>query len=346
MTDPILSIRNLTVRTADRPDAPKILDDVSLDIQPGETLGLVGESGSGKSTLGMSILRLTPPGLAASTRGEILWQGRDLLSLSPRDMRGVRGDEISMILQDPMASLNPVQSIGVQIKEALRRRGSGTPDKPAKSLAQAAADALAEVNIPSPQDRLRAYPHQMSGGMRQRVVSAIGLAQDPDLLICDEPTTALDATIQYQFLELLKSLRQAHHMAMLFITRDFGVVARICDRVAVMYAGQVVETGPVRDIFARPAHPYTRALLASVPSTGSAPDRLPMIDGQPPAVGQRPTGCPFRTRCAQADDRCENAPQVQSITPDHSLRCWHPQGQAQTHVPNGQLAQQPAGGTQ
>lgn len=315
MTKSLLSIRDLTVRVGKGGDP--ILDGVSLDLMPGETLGLVGESGSGKSTLGMSVLRLVPQALAAGTSGTIEWRGEDVLRMPTRKLRHIRGEEISMILQDPMASLNPVQSIGVQLREALRRIGRATPE--------AAEAALAEVNIPSPADRLRGYPHQMSGGMRQRVVSAIGLAQDPKLLICDEPTTALDATIQFQFLELLKQLRQAHHMAMLFITHDFGVVARICDRVAVMYAGQIVETGPVREIFARPAHPYTRALLASVPATDRAPERLPVIEGQPPSVGHRPEGCPFHPRCAAMTEACRVAPHETVFRPDHTLRCHHPQ---------------------
>jgi oligopeptide/dipeptide ABC transporter ATP-binding protein len=319
MTGVLLSVQNLTVRTSAPPNAPTILDDVSLDVREGETLGLVGESGSGKSTLGMSVLRLTSGGLAAGTTGQILWKGQNLLGVPLRRMRKIRGGEISMILQDPMASLNPVQSIGTQVKEALRRSG-------ARNLNEAAVSALDEVHIPSPAERMRAYPHQMSGGMRQRVVSAIGLAQDPELIICDEPTTALDATIQYQFLELLKSLRAAHNMSMLFITHDFGVVARICDRVAVMYAGQIVESGPVRAIFRHPAHPYTRALLASVPTTTERPDRLPMIDGQPPSVGNRPEGCPFRPRCVHASDMCRTSPPQTELAPNHALQCWHPQG--------------------
>ena len=316
-SDPLLSIRDLTVRTSSAETAPRILENVSLDLHKGETLGLVGESGSGKSTLGMAVLRLNTAGLNSGTSGQIFWQGTDLLQLSQREMRAVRGGEISMILQDPMASLNPVQSIGTQLKEALRR--IKTPD-----LEQAATSALAEVHIPSPAERLRAYPHQMSGGMRQRVVSAIGLAQAPKLIICDEPTTALDATIQFQFLELLKSLRAAHNMSMLFITHDFGVVARICDRVAVMYSGQIVETGPVREIFKGPAPPYTRALLASVPTTGTPPNRLPVIEGQPPSVGNRPDGCPFRPRCNRASDKCHSMPPETELSSEHTLRCWHP----------------------
>ena len=311
----LLSIRNLTVRLGRGAAAPAILEDVTLDVRAGETLGLVGESGSGKSTLGMSVLRLTPPQLAEGTTGEILWDGRDILRMRGRELRALRGGEISMILQDPMASLNPVFSIGSQLKEALRRAGRD-------DLQAAAEAALSEVNIPSPADRLRAYPHQMSGGMRQRVVSAIGLAQEPRLIICDEPTTALDATIQFQFLELLRALQAAHHMAMLFVTHDFGVVARICDRVAVMYAGRIVETGPVREIFHNPRHPYTRALLAAVPTTATAPNRLPVIEGAPPSVGHRPEGCAFSPRCPLATDACRRQPAMEPLAPDHDVACW------------------------
>lgn len=317
----LLSIRNLTVRLGRAADAPAILEDVTLEVRPGETLGLVGESGSGKSTLGMSVLRLTPPTLAEGTSGEILWDGRDILRMRGRELRALRGGGISMILQDPMASLNPVFSIGSQLSEALRRAGR-------RDLAAAAEAALAEVNIPSPADRLRSYPHQMSGGMRQRVVSAIGLAQEPRLIICDEPTTALDATIQYQFLDLLRALQAAHHMSMLFVTHDFGVVARICDRVAVMYAGRIVETGPVREIFRNPRHPYTRALLAAVPSTATAPDRLPVIEGAPPTVGDRPAGCAFHPRCPLATATCQRQPATETVAPGHDVACWHAEKEA------------------
>lgn len=311
---PLLSIRNLTVRVGRGRHAPSILDDIALDLLPGETLGLVGESGSGKSTLGLAILGLTPPSLLAGTRGTIHWRGRDLVSLPRRELRQIRGREISMILQDPIASLNPVKTVGTQLKEALRRAGK-------TDVHAAAIEALARVHIPSPEERLKSYPHQLSGGMCQRVIAAMALAQDPELLICDEPTTALDATIQYQFLELLRSLRAANGMSMLFITHDFGVVARICDRVAVMYAGRVVETGPVREILARPVHPYTQALLASVPTTGHAPHRLPAIEGLPPSIDNRPGGCPFRPRCPQAIAACEDMPADVQFAADHRVRC-------------------------
>lgn len=320
MSEPLLSIRDLTVRVGPSQNAPAIIEDVSLDLQPGETLGLVGESGSGKSTLGMSILRLAAPPLDKGTSGSIIYKGRDVRKLSNRNLHTLRGGEISMILQDPMASLNPVFSIGAQLKEALRR----VPGH--RELDGAAANALAEVKIPSPRSRLKSYPHQMSGGMRQRIVSAIALAQTPELLICDEPTTSLDVTIQYQFLELLAELQKAHHMAMLFITHDFGVVAKTCDRVAIMYAGQIVESGPVREIFHNPRHWYTRALLASVPRTDEKPARLPQIAGAPPSVTRRPSGCRFHPRCEAASALCSTEPKFEIVAEGHALRCFHPAG--------------------
>jgi len=315
----LLEVENLTVRLGRAAGAPAILDGVSLQLEEGETLGLVGESGSGKSTLGLSLMRLTPPNLQAGTSGAVRYRGRDVLAMRPREMRALRGSEVSMILQDPMASLNPVFSIGAQLREALLRRDRAR-------LREREEAALADVNIPSPAERLRAYPHQMSGGMRQRIVSAIALAQDPRLLICDEPTTSLDVTIQFQVLELLKRLQAQHGMAMLFITHDFGVVAKMCDRVAVMYAGQIVESGPVAEIFRNPAHWYTRALLASVPSTGDNPERLPMIEGAPPSVTQRPEGCRFHPRCPAAQADCRIMPEVRAHAPGHLLRCHHPAG--------------------
>ena len=320
MSGPLLEICDLTVRVGTNRNAPAIIEDVSLTLQAGETLGLVGESGSGKSTLGMSILRLAAPPLDKGTSGSILYKGQDIRTLSKRKLQTLRGGEISMILQDPMASLNPVFSIGAQIKEALRRMPGH------RDLGSAAARALAEVKIPSPESRLKSYPHQMSGGMRQRIVSAIALAQAPSLLICDEPTTSLDVTIQYQFLELLAELQAAHHMAMLFITHDFGVVAKTCDRVAIMYAGQIVETGPVREIFRNPRHWYTRALLASVPRSDEKPSRLEQISGSPPSVTRRPSGCRFHPRCQAASALCSTEPAFERIGEDHLLRCFHPAG--------------------
>lgn len=316
---PLLAMRDVSVRLGARSGAPALIENINLAIRPGETVGLVGESGSGKTTLGMALMRLLPPLLDKGLSGEILYQGRNIAGLDKNALAALRGSEISMILQDPMASLNPVFSVGNQLKEGLRKNATATG-----SLEERAIRALESVKIPSPEARLASYPHQMSGGMRQRVVGAISLTRAPKLLIADEPTTSLDVTIQYQFLELLKDLQKRLGMAMLFITHDFGVVAKMCDRVAVMYAGEIVEEGPVRDIFARPAHWYTRALLDSVPTVDTALDRLPTIPGSPPTVGARPQGCRFHPRCANAQSKCRTTPPNIDVGPQHSTRCWFP----------------------
>ena len=314
---PLLEMRNVSVRVGR--GGPALIDNVSLAIRAGETVGLVGESGSGKTTLGMALMRLLPPLLDKGLSGQILYRDQDIARLGKHALSSLRGAEISMILQDPMASLNPVFSVGTQLKEGLRRHATADG-----SLQERAIRALDDVRIPSAETRLRNYPHQMSGGMRQRVVGAISIARAPSLLIADEPTTSLDVTIQYQFLELLKDLQQRLAMAMLFITHDFGVVARMCDRVAVMYAGEIVEQGPVRDIFTRPAHWYTRALLDSVPTVDRRPQRLPTIPGSPPSVGARPQGCRFHARCANAQARCLEPPVDVVVGPEHHARCWFP----------------------
>ena len=324
MTDPasaspLLEMLDVSVRLGSGHDAPALIENVSLSIRPGETLGLVGESGSGKTTLGMALMRLLPPLLDRGLSGQVLYQGTDLLRMNQRSLSGIRGGEISMILQDPMASLNPVFTVGNQLKEGLRKLATAPG-----TLQERAIEALDNVRIPSPEARLGNYPHQMSGGMRQRVVGAIALTRAPKLLIADEPTTSLDVTIQYQFLELLKDLQRRLGMAMLFITHDFGVVAKMCDRVAVMYAGEVVEEGPVWDIFERPAHWYTRALLDSVPSVTTQVHRLPTITGSPPSVGARPEGCRFHPRCPNAQAKCRTVPASVTMGPGHVARCWFP----------------------
>lgn len=316
---PLLEMRDVSVRVGRNPDAPALIENIDLTIRPGETLGLVGESGSGKTTLGMALMRLLPPLLDKGLSGEILYEGRDVAKFGKHELAAIRGGEMSMILQDPMASLNPVFSVGNQLKEGLRKNATGEG-----TLHERALKALENVRIPSPEARLGNYPHQMSGGMRQRVVGAISLTRAPKLLIADEPTTSLDVTIQYQFLDLLKDLQTRLGMAMLFVTHDFGVVAKMCDRVAVMYAGQIVEEGPVREIFARPAHWYTRALLDSVPTVDTRLDRLPTIPGSPPAVDARPQGCRFHPRCANAQARCTTAPDTVAVAPGHTARCWFP----------------------
>jgi oligopeptide/dipeptide ABC transporter ATP-binding protein len=314
---PLINISDLSVRVG--PNGPALLENIDLTIYPGETVGLVGESGSGKTTLGMSLMRLLPPLLDKGLSGQIHYHGADIAQMSKSELTRIRGGEISMILQDPMASLNPIFTIGNQLKEGLRLHATAKG-----TLEERAIASLESVRIPSPAARLQTHPHQMSGGMRQRVVGAISLARAPRLLIADEPTTSLDVTIQYQFLELLKDLQKRAQMAMLFITHDFGVVAKMCDRVVVMYAGQIVEAGPVRDIFKRPKHWYTRALLDSVPTINSAPHRLPTIPGSPPSVSARPSGCRFHPRCANAQSQCAVDMPSLDVSAEHAARCWFP----------------------
>jgi oligopeptide/dipeptide ABC transporter ATP-binding protein len=318
-TLPLLDIRSLSVRLGAGPGSPALIESIDLKFRAGETLGLVGESGSGKTTLGMALLRLLPPLLNRGLSGQMLYQGEDIAQMDQAGLTRIRGGEISMILQDPMASLNPIFTIGNQLKEGLRLHATQNG-----SLEERAIAALESVRIPSPKARLHNHPHQMSGGMRQRVVGAISLTRAPRLLIADEPTTSLDVTIQYQFLELLKDLQKRASMAMLFITHDFGVVAKMCDRVAVMYAGQIVEQGPVREIFRHPKHWYTSALLDSVPTLDQALDRLPTISGSPPAVAARPQGCRFHPRCPNARAKCLETPPIAEIAPAHDVRCWFP----------------------
>ncbi len=296
----------------------KAVDGVSFTLNEGETLGIVGESGSGKTVTSMSILRLLPPA-ARIVGGEIWFQGENLLTKSEGEMRQLRGSQLTMILQDPMMSLNPLFTIGEQIAEPLRihRHMRGT------RLLERLKELLRGVRIPSPEVRLREYPHQMSGGMRQRIVGAIGISCEPRLLIADEPTTSLDVTIQAQYLNLLKDIQKQSRLAMIFITHNIGIVAKMCDNVGVMYAGKLVERAPVRTIFNHPAHPYTEALLHAVPSLSDRSERLWSIEGQPPDLANPPAGCPFNPRCPKAEDRCrrEVPPEFQ-VGENHYTRCW------------------------
>ena len=325
MAKRLLEVENLKTYFRSQGQVFRAIDDVSLHVDENETLGIVGESGSGKSTLGLSILRLVPAARNPFIAGRILFDGRDLLALSEREMRSVRGGEISMILQDPMTSLNPVFTLGAQIEEAIHAH-----KKTGMQNARAAAiEALRQVRIAAPETRVDSYPHQISGGMRQRVVGAIAIASQPRLLIADEPTTSLDVTLQAQYLQLLKDLRAAHGMSLILITHDFGVVARMCDRVAVMYAGSIVETAPVREIFRQPRHWYTAALLASMPKLDHPRGHLPTIEGAPPRLNDLPLGCKFAPRCVQAQSICfTQMPERQSISPDHDIKCWYPRGAA------------------
>jgi oligopeptide/dipeptide ABC transporter ATP-binding protein len=317
---PLLELKNLSTHYVSQRGTRvvKAVDNVSLALDAGETLGVVGESGSGKTTLALSILRLLPTA-AANAGGEIRFDGEDLLEKSPEEMRQVRGKRIAMILQDPMASLNPLFTIGDQVAEPLRvHEGVGR-----RGAWSRATDLLKAVRISAPESRVREYPHQMSGGMRQRIVGAIAISCSPRLLIADEPTTSLDLTIQAQYLNLLRDLQRQHQLALIFITHNLGIVAKMCDQVAVMYAGRLVEWGPVTRIFDGPAHPYTRALLESIPRMGDGRDRLTAIEGQPPDLAAPPPGCAFHPRCPQAMAQCrEEAPPEATLAPRHTVRCW------------------------
>jgi oligopeptide/dipeptide ABC transporter ATP-binding protein len=320
MAQPVLEVKQLQTYffSAQGTRVVKAVDGVSFTLNEGETLGVVGESGSGKTVTSMSLLRLLPPA-ARIVGGEIWFQGENLLTKSEREMRGLRGSQLTMILQDPMMSLNPLFTIGEQIAEPLRihrhMRGS--------RLVERVKDLLRGVRIPSPEVRLREYPHQMSGGMRQRIVGAIGISCEPQLLIADEPTTSLDVTIQAQYLNLLKDIQQRSRLAMIFITHNIGIVAKMCDNVGVMYAGKLVERAPVRTIFNQPAHPYTEALLQAVPKLTDRSKRLWSIEGQPPDLANPPTGCPFNPRCPHAEDRCRReVPPEFHVGENHYTRCW------------------------
>jgi oligopeptide/dipeptide ABC transporter ATP-binding protein len=296
----------------------RAVDEVSLTLRAGETLGVVGESGSGKTTLALTILRLLPPA-ARIVSGAMRFEGEDLLAKSPAEMRRIRGKRIAMILQDPMASLNPLFTVGDQVSEPVRVHEHASR----RSARERAGSLLRAVRIPAAAQRLREYPHQMSGGMRQRIVGAIAISCEPRLLIADEPTTSLDVTIQAQYLKLLRDIQRERGLALIFITHNLGIVARMCDSVAVMYAGRVIESGPVRQIFNAPAHPYTQALIESIPRLGGGPERLTAIDGQPPDLAQLPRGCAFQARCPRVMDRCrEEEPSVTVLTDQHNARCW------------------------
>ena len=316
---PVLKVENLRTYFQTRWGTVKAVDGVSFELRKGETLGIVGESGSGKSVTMLSMMRLIPIPPGRIVEGTITLDGEDLLQLSESEMSKVRGSKIALIIQDPMTSLNPVFSIGNQVTEAIRIH----QDIPKRSVMDKALEVLRKVNIPAAESRVRDYPHQMSGGMRQRVVGAIGISCQPLVLIADEPTTSLDVTIQAQYLKLLRDLQKELNMALIFITHDFGIVAKMCDRVAVMYAGKIVELGSVRDIFNKPSHPYTEALLASVPKMEEDVDRLYAIEGQPPLLHDLPVGCPFADRCPYVMDRCrEEYPPDFPVDEGHYSACW------------------------
>ena len=318
----LLEVKNLQTHFQTRAGVVRAVDGVSFHLERGELLGLVGESGCGKSVTALSLMRLVaPPGRVVG--GEVLFEGADLLKHSEAQMRAIRGDDIAMIFQDPMTSLNPVYTVGEQIAEALRlhRRLSR------KDAKAAAVAAMREVSIPDPARRADDYPHQLSGGMRQRVMIAMALACDPKLLIADEPTTALDVTIQAQILELLDGLRKTRELAVLLITHDLGVVAEVADRVAVMYTGRIVEASPVAELFARPKHPYTEGLLRSVPKLTAAEaqklERLQTIEGTVPKLTELPPGCHFAPRCPHRMPRCTVGERIPAyeLEGDVQVRC-------------------------
>jgi oligopeptide/dipeptide ABC transporter ATP-binding protein len=319
MSEPLLSVRDLRVYFHQRDRVVRAVDGVDLQLDPGKTLCLVGESGSGKSLTALSIMRLiAPPGRIEEGSG-ITYAGRDLVAASAEQMQSIRGNEISMIFQEPMTSLNPAHTVGAQIAEAVRLH------RPVSKAAAAerALEMLRLVGVPDPRRRSSDYPHQLSGGMRQRVMIAMALSCEPKLIIADEPTTALDVTIQAQVLELLRELRDTLGMAVLLITHDLGVVAEMADDVAVMYAGRIVERGNVQDTFARPRHPYTQALLRSIPVLGMRQDqRLTVIPGMVPSPASWPSGCRFEARCDQAFDRCGEYPPLFDVG-SQAAACWH-----------------------
>jgi len=317
--DVVLEVRDLHTHFFLRRGVVRAVDGVSFAVRRGEVLGLVGESGCGKSLTALSVMRLLPKESARIVAGQVLLEGRNLVTCSTQEMRRIRGRRIAMILQDPQTSLNPVFTIGNQLREVLADRVGARRG----NLTALAAEALRRVKLSAPEQRLGQFPHQLSGGMKQRVVGAIAISRAPVVLIADEPTTALDVTIQLQYLNLLKELQRSSDMAMLFITHDFGVVARMCDRVAVMYAGRIVETGPVREVFDNPAHPYTQALIASVPKLGESVERMYTIEGEPPILHDLPAGCRFAPRCPYAEERCRASyPETVEVGAAHTAGCW------------------------
>ena len=328
MSEKILEVRDLVVQFKTEQGTVTAVNGVDFDVYKGKSLGIVGESGSGKSVTALSIMRLipTPPGQIAG--GSIRFRGRELRDMPLDRMRSIRGNKIAMIFQEPMTSLNPVFTVGNQIEEvfALHR-----PELDKKGRRDQAVEMLRMVGIPSPEKRIFEYPHQLSGGMRQRVMIAMGLSCEPDILIADEPTTALDVTIQAQILKLMQELQEKIGMGLIMITHDLGVVAETCDQVAVMYCGKIVESADIKTLFAHPRHPYTGGLIRSIPSfdstEGKSRQRLPTIEGMVPSLSDLPPGCNFQSRCQQVSERCrgsEGPPRLTSVGDNHRVSCFHP----------------------
>ena len=319
----LLDIEHLNIRFVNGGKETEVVSDLSLSLGRRETLGIVGESGSGKSVTSLSIMRLHPDE-TTRIKGAIRFQDKDLLSLSEREMQDIRGNKIAMIFQEPMTSLNPIHTVGKQIAESVLLHSKAT-----KKEAMARARQLLELcGIPDPDQRMKEYPHQLSGGMRQRVMIAIALACDPELLIADEPTTALDVTIQAQILELMKAIKKDRDMSIIMITHDLGIVYDFCDRVVVMYTGEVVESAPVKDLFAAPLHPYTEGLIGALPRLGQPTERLSAIEGMVPDAGDMPQGCHFHPRCPYATERCRaEHPPLTTLPDGRQVRCFRGKGE-------------------
>lgn len=319
--DVVLDVKDLVTSFQTEHGRVRAVDGVSFKITNGKTLGVVGESGCGKSVTALSLMRLLPKPAGRIDAGEIWYRGENLLELPVEQMHEIRGNQISMIFQEPMSALNPVHKIGKQLSEVFELH---FPNLSGAEVAEGVIDILDKVGIPAPRQRIKEYPHQLSGGMRQRVVIALALACGPDILIADEPSTALDVTIQAQILDLLQSLQQENNMAIMFITHDLGVIAELCDDVLVMYGGRVVESAPVFELFENPRHPYTRGLLASIPRlTTPRKSRLETIEGMVPALADMPVGCRFQNRCPWVAEICrESPPDVESVAENHSVRCY------------------------
>jgi peptide/nickel transport system ATP-binding protein len=320
MSDAVISVRDLQTTFHTKVGPIRAVDGISYDIERGKTLGIVGESGCGKSVTSYSLMRLIEhPG--EITAGEVYLHGENLLELSDEQMADYRGRRMAMIFQEPMTALNPVLTIGYQMDEQIMRHLS----LPRAASRERALEMLDMVGIPAPRERYASYPHQLSGGMRQRVMIAMALSCEPDFLIADEPTTALDVTIQGQILELIQRLQQQLHMSVQFITHDLGVISEIADDVLVMYAGTACEMAPTGELIASPRHPYTAALLLSIPQLGRRLDRLPTIEGTVPSLFELPTGCPFQNRCPRVSDECRAArPTLQTLAPGHQVACFNP----------------------
>jgi len=326
MSEKVLEVKNLKVEFNTDRGVATAVNGVNFDVIKGKTIGIVGESGSGKSVSALSIMRLIPNPPGRISAGEILFKGENLLNIPMEDMRRIRGNKIAMIFQEPMTSLNPVFTVGNQIEEVLELHQS---DLSPKERTDKAIDMLRLVGIPSPEKRVTEYPHQMSGGMRQRVMIAMALSCEPDILIADEPTTALDVTIQAQILELMNKLQKELGMGIIMITHDLGVVAETCDDVAVMYCGQIVEHADVKTLFNHPQHPYTKGLIESIPSfdstTGAKREKLATIEGMVPSLLDLPQGCNFQDRCEHATDECrQKEPSLKAIATDHEVSCFNP----------------------